>query len=173
MVGRQDPAKSHSATRCLSPRALSERHAAALRPSHPGKGVFLILPRKEKQLRAPLLSGGYILRLVTILTVLIVFIFGTGQAALGGNRIERDQGQVKNIICKVFGPYCNEALRVSWCESRWDVRAENGQYLGLFQMGYRARVKYGHSLNAWVQARAAKRYFIDSGKDWSPWSCKP
>jgi hypothetical protein len=102
-----------------------------------------------------------------------MFFVGTGQAALGGNRIERQQAQAKIIICKVFGPYCGEALSVSWCESKWYVWAKNGQYLGLFQMGYYARSKYGHSSGAWGQARAAKEYFVDSGKNWSPWSCKP
>ena len=80
----------------------------------------------------------------------------------------------KVAICKVFGKYCQQALRVSWCESRWYVWARNGQYLGLFQMGNYARSRYGHHpSNAWIQARAAYAYFVDSGRDWSPWSCKP
>lgn len=66
-----------------------------------------------------------------------------------------------------------EALRVAWCESRFDIKAINGQYLGLFQMGDYARSKYGHGNTAMIQARAAHRYFVDSGRDWSPWSCKP
>ena len=49
----------------------------------------------------------------------------------------------------------------------------NGQYLGLFQMGDFAWSRYGHGATAWVQARAAYRYFADSGYDWSPWECKP
>jgi hypothetical protein len=114
-------------------------------------------------------------RLVTILTVLVVALGGTGQAALGGDahRIENQQARAKVIICKVFGPYCQQALSVSWCESKWYVWAGNGQYLGLFQMGYYARSKYGHGSGAWKQSKAAFRYFVDSGKDWSPWSCKP
>ncbi len=80
----------------------------------------------------------------------------------------------KVAICKVFGRYCQQALAVSWCESRWYVWARNGQYLGLFQMGEYARSRYGHHpSNVWIQARAAYRYFRDSGYDWSPWSCKP
>jgi hypothetical protein len=40
-------------------------------------------------------------------------------------------------------------------------------------MGNYARSRYGHSSSALGQARAAFRYFIDSGRDWSPWTCKP
>jgi len=80
---------------------------------------------------------------------------------------------VRTIICQVFGPYCSQALRVAWCESRYSTWASNGQYLGLFQMGSYARARYGHGADAWTQARAARAYFIDSGRNWSPWSCKP
>jgi hypothetical protein len=73
----------------------------------------------------------------------------------------------------VFGPYAQQALRVAWCESRWYTGAQNGQYLGLFQMGSYARGRYGHAHDALGQAQAAYRYFVDSGRDWSPWSCKP
>jgi hypothetical protein len=77
------------------------------------------------------------------------------------------------VICRVFGPYCGQAIRVSRCETggAFNTNAQNGQYLGLFQMGSYARSRYGHGSSAWVQARAAYRYFIDSGRDWSPWSC--
>jgi hypothetical protein len=113
---------------------------------------------------------------VTILTVLIVFFGGTGQAALGkynhNPRIEKQQAQAKIVICKVFGPYCQQALKISWCESKWYIWARNGQYLGLFQMGSSERRIFGHGSGAWAQAKAAKKYFISSGKDWSPWSCR-
>lgn len=73
----------------------------------------------------------------------------------------------------VFGPYASQALAVSHCESGWRTTAQNGQYLGMFQMGDFARGKYGHSWTPLGQARAAYAYFMDSGHDWSPWSCKP
>jgi hypothetical protein len=78
-------------------------------------------------------------------------------------------------ICYVFGSRCSEALRVADCETGgtfW-VGARNGQYLGLFQMGKSERATYGHGSSAIEQARAAYRYFIASGSDWSPWECKP
>jgi len=77
------------------------------------------------------------------------------------------------VICYVFGAYCAQALRVAWCESRFDVWARNGQYLGLFQMGSYARARYGHGNDPWAQSRAAYRYFVASGSDWSPWTCRP
>jgi hypothetical protein len=76
-------------------------------------------------------------------------------------------------ICNVFGGYCGQALSVAWCESRHSTTAQNGQYLGLFQMGSHERQTYGHGETAQQQAVAAHRYFVLSGRDWSPWSCKP
>lgn len=79
----------------------------------------------------------------------------------------------QEAICHVFGVYCSEALNVTWCESRHDRYAKNGQYLGLFQMGSWERSKYGHGDTAIEQAIAAYAYFVDSGRDWSPWACQP
>ena len=80
----------------------------------------------------------------------------------------------KQAICDVFGRrYCGQALSVSWCESKHSTMAQNGQYLGLFQMGWYERRLFGHGATARKQAIAAHRYFVVSGRDWSPWSCKP
>ena len=62
---------------------------------------------------------------------------------------------------------------VARCESRLTTSAQNGQYLGLFQMGSSERRLFGHGTTAIAQVRAAHRYFVASGRDWSPWSCKP
>ncbi len=80
----------------------------------------------------------------------------------------------KTVICHVFGRrYCRQALAVAWCESRFSTRARNGQYLGLFQMGSYERQRFGHGETAHAQTVAAHRYFVLSGRDWSPWGCKP
>lgn len=73
----------------------------------------------------------------------------------------------------IFGPYAGQAQRVARCESGWNVYASNGQYLGMFQMGSRERAIYGHGTSPLAQARAAYIYFWTSGRDWSPWTCKP
>ena len=75
-------------------------------------------------------------------------------------------------ICTVFGSYCQEALAIAWCESRLSTSAQNGQYLGLFQMGSSERQLFGHGQSASDQAVAAHRYFVRSGRDWSPWACR-
>ena len=79
--------------------------------------------------------------------------------------------QPKAAICDVFGEYCHEALAVARCESRLSTSAQNGQYLGLFQMGSSERRLFGHGPSAREQAIAAHKYFVRSGRDWSPWSC--
>jgi hypothetical protein len=64
-----------------------------------------------------------------------------------------------------------KAFDVVACETggTYSTTAQNGQYLGLFQMGSFARARYGHGSSARAQARAAHRYYVDAG--WSPWSC--
>jgi hypothetical protein len=78
----------------------------------------------------------------------------------------------RQAICNVFGPYCEEAIAVAWCESRLRPAAQNGQYLGLFQMGAYERGLFGHGPTPTDQAEAAHKYFVVSGRDWSPWSCR-
>lgn len=79
----------------------------------------------------------------------------------------------RTILC-VFGPrYGWEAVAVAKCESGLNVYARNGEYLGLFQMGAGERARWGHDWTARGQSRAAHRYFVASGSDWSPWTCKP
>ena len=55
----------------------------------------------------------------------------------------------KQVICKVFGRYCSQALAVARCESGWSysLYASNGQYQGMFQMGSSERSRYGHGSN--------------------------
>jgi hypothetical protein len=68
-------------------------------------------------------------------------------------------------------PLGREALNVAYCESGpnlWPY-ARNGQYLGMFQAGAWMRSRFGFSWSPWVQARAAYRYWLESG--WSGWSC--
>ena len=78
----------------------------------------------------------------------------------------------RKAICTVFEGHCQEAIAVAWCESHLSTTAQNGQYLGLFQMGSYERRLFGHGSTAHEQAVAAHRYFVRSGHDWSPWSCR-
>ena len=88
------------------------------------------------------------------------------------HKIHNQMG-VREAISHVFGSYASQALSVAWCESRYSTTAQNGQYLGLFQMGDYARSLYGHGDTAYAQAKAAYGYFRDSGYGWGPWECKP
>jgi hypothetical protein len=87
--------------------------------------------------------------------------------------LERAQADPVTAIGIVFGRYTQQALRVAHCESRYDVNARNGQYLGLFQMGSYERATYGHGSTPLAQARAAYRYFSATRYTWGPWQCKP
>lgn len=95
----------------------------------------------------------------------------------GCSRAETTIGQRSCIVRRVFGVdgrrHGRDAVRVAWCESRLDPRASNGQYLGILQMGRRERAIYGHGSTVLAQAIAARRYWRASGRDWSPWECKP
>jgi hypothetical protein len=95
------------------------------------------------------------------------------RAALERRELAERLRTPERAICHVFGSYCQQALQVARCESRYETGAQNGQYLGLFQMGSSERQLYGHGATAFEQAKAAYRYFLRSGRDWSPWSCKP
>lgn len=80
----------------------------------------------------------------------------------------------ERVIRRTFGRYGSQAVAVARCESNLDVRAYNGQYRGLFQMGSAERRRFGHHpTSPYAQATAARRYFDLAGRDWSPWSCKP
>lgn len=106
-----------------------------------------------------------------ILLAAIVLLLAAPTAQAG--RIEDQQANAAVAICKVFGKtYCAEALRVAWCESKHYPWARNGQYRGIFQMGDWERRTFGHGSGSWAQARAAWKYFVVSGKDWSPWACR-
>lgn len=109
------------------------------------------------------------MRLMTLTVLVVIAMMIPSLAKANTNHTSNN----KEAICKVFKSYCSQALRVTWCESRWNTWAQNGQYLGLFQMGSYARARYGHDKTALGQAKAAYRYFVASGRDWSPWSCKP
>ena len=90
---------------------------------------------------------------LAMLVVLVALVAPTANGAI-------DTAANRAVICKVFGPYCKQAIEVSRCESGWSHWARNGQYLGLFQMGDFARSRYGHAWNPWAQARAAWKYFV-------------
>ena len=106
----------------------------------------------------------------------VLTVFERAAARRSARRLARRLASAppRTVICHVFGRrHCREALAVSRCESGHSTTAQNGQYLGLFQMGSYERQRFGHGATALKQARAAHRYFVLTDRDWSPWSCKP
>ncbi len=101
----------------------------------------------------------------TLALAAILFAF-TAQSA------QARQPSTEQVIRQVFGVYGSQAVRVFTCESGLRTWAQNGQYLGIAQMGSWARARYGHGPDAYTQARAAYHYFRDNGYSWrGAWSC--
>jgi hypothetical protein len=105
------------------------------------------------------------------LAVIAIIVIETARGALRRPPHYREISAIR----KVFGRYADQAIRVVACETggTFSVYARSGDYLGLFQMGSYARARYGHTWTALGQARAAFRYFAESGYRWTAWSCKP
>ena len=72
----------------------------------------------------------------------------------------RDGLPPKAAICSVFGRTAGGRRRGLVRVAPRDA-AQNGQYLGLFQMGSYERRLFGHGSSAHDQAMAARRYFVD------------
>jgi hypothetical protein len=109
------------------------------------------------------------------LAQLVGTMIGFALAALSlvshDGRAATESKPVGLTICQVFpDKVCANAMRVAWCESRFQTDARNGQYRGIFQMGAWERKKFGHGSTALEQARAAYRYWKISG--WHPWACR-
>jgi len=95
--------------------------------------------------------------------------------AFTGTAAASNYTQARAAIYAVFGSYAAQAMRVAYCETggTYSTGAQNGQYLGIFQMGSWERRTYGHGSTHLAQAQAAYRYFRASGYRWGPWECKP
>src|SRR4029077_12689801 len=112
-----------------------------------------------------------LLRKLTLTTCALCVLGGTVEKTA---KADGSYNVARKAVCYYFGSYCDQAMRVSRCETggTYDPGAANGQYLGIFQMGSHERATYGHGPSVWAQARAAFRYFVASGRDWSPWTCR-
>lgn len=84
-------------------------------------------------------------------------------------KLPREFPKVYRAIRKYWQGEWTRAAGVSYGESGWYTTARNGQYHGIFQMGSSERAKYGDGETPELQARAAHRYYLDSG--WGPWDC--
>lgn len=98
-------------------------------------------------------------------------------------KLPYDPMDAEHWISVAFGSLAGEAWSVAHCESRLRrptdadnlrraLAAQNGQYLGVWQMGNYARSRYGHGSTIREQALAAAAYRFEAGS-WSPWACRP
>lgn len=112
-----------------------------------------------------------------VLVLVLLFLATPAHACYRGHPRNVPLKAAKNVsrvLHHWFGKAAHDAQSVVSCESRYDKRARNGSgHVGLFQMGEWERQNYGHGLKVWWQVRAAHRYWVASGRDWSPWVCEP
>lgn len=87
------------------------------------------------------------------------------------HRLRTEYPRFRHALVVTFRSHWREAAIVSFGEGSWHAWAENGQYLGTFQMGDRERSLYGHDRTLAGQVRAAHRYWLKAG--WHPWDCRP
>jgi len=106
------------------------------------------------------------LRKLTLTVFLLVVLGGaTGQTAQATSNYQ----QALRAVCYYFGANCATAMRIVKCETggTYAPWAQNGQYLGIFQMGASERATFGYGSNVWAQAKAAYAYYKVAG--FGPW----
>lgn len=108
------------------------------------------------------------------LAVFLYFMWAAAAHAHWSPGLHNTRHAINLAWCGKSNAYCyasSQAWRVADCETggTFSVWANNGQYLGLFQMGAWARGRYGHSHHAWGQARAAHKNWLENG--WGQWEC--
>jgi hypothetical protein len=107
---------------------------------------------------------------ITAIACIAGFAAPESKGSTGGKRATADYyTSARKAVCYYFGSNCAQAMQIVRCETggTYYPWAQNGQYLGIFQMGSNERAKYGHGNNVWAQAKAAYAYFRDAG--WHPW----
>jgi hypothetical protein len=129
------------------------------------------------------LLGSLMIIILAITIVLLLIVTSDADAHYKPGRHNAIHA-IQKAFCGKAHRSCREgkeAVEVVECEAAqyWDQdrpqEAKNGQYEGMFQMGTEERKKWGHGPDPWKQAIAAFRYYVASGRDWSPWDprCQP
>jgi len=93
--------------------------------------------------------------------------------------LTKQQHRIVVYTRAIFPKRHAEALRVFWCESRYDPYARNGQYVGVPQLSASWRayfLRYGLDTSAghgYEQVVAAHEIFRGAGFHWWAWECQP
>ena len=88
---------------------------------------------------------------------------------------------VEAQIAAVFGRYgpqvVEEAQQVAWCESRYEADAVSpAGHVSIFQFDLRYHA-HRPGMDRWREplfaSLAAEDLWLESGRSWRPWSCRP
>jgi transglycosylase-like protein with SLT domain len=89
---------------------------------------------------------------------------------------KRKPGSIKGMIEREFGKHADEAMRIAFCESRFDPNDVSGAgAVGIFQIrtvdhGWRVKKVHGKDLtDPWTNVRVAHHIYEHQG--WGPWVC--
>lgn len=89
--------------------------------------------------------------------------------------------KVKSEIRRVFGKHASKALRVAYCESRYNPRAVSRTLdVGVFQINWRWHRRPGESFASFkrrmfdINANVRKAHRLSrGGTSWKAWVCQP
>jgi hypothetical protein len=121
------------------------------------------------------------LTVVALVLLAVALSLGARSASGASGQESSRQASIREIRL-VFGRYAPAALRVVYCESRYDSRAvsSHGGNYGLFQANYRAHHWRRESIAAFARRHFNVPYHVRwafrlsrGGRDWSAWSCRP
>lgn len=148
-------------------------------PANSGFLVYLKAFLTKKQRRnCPRIAHG------SIILCLFIAVYAMPESSIAAGNCTHFATPKQAIKC-VFPKHLQAtAWRIAKCESTADAPehiarirglgrwAKSGQYVGIFQMGYRERKHYGfyrRGASALIQTRSAYKLYQDRG--FQPWSC--
>jgi hypothetical protein len=111
--------------------------------------------------------------------IVLAIMVASSWTATPSSALTHDQREVRHLIREAFPHHYQEAWRVSWCESRWDRHATNGQYRGVFQLSTSWRGYFKGLHPGWHDVAYTPRQNIQAahaifrGGGWSAWECQP
>ena len=83
------------------------------------------------------------------------------------------QHDYRDLVCSFDWP-CEKAIRVMFCESRYDPQAYSQGNYGLYQINAIHRARVGGDLQSLYtpSVNIAVAYAIWSEQGWRPWGCR-
>ena len=101
-----------------------------------------------------------------MLVILALWVGATAPRAMAADQ----QSEIESLICQ-YDWDCQKAIRVAFCESSMNPRAENVGQIGLFQVAYRWHSRRVSSIDDLydpaINVRVAHQIWSEQG--FSPW----